>query len=186
MSLKMPQLSGLDYVILSVMGLSVITGLFRGFVKELMALGIWVIALWGAARFSGLGADYLKPWVSQTEVRMVASFILITIIILLLGGLITSLLAFVIERSGLSSTDRLLGMIFGFARAVFIISLVILVAQLTGFPTEKYAKDSRLYGEFNPVVEWMASYAPQWLSKMKDLDKTNSSLKLTEEVTIKK
>jgi membrane protein required for colicin V production len=171
----MPALSSLDYVILSIIGLSVITGLFRGFVKELMSLGIWVIALWGASQLYSWGSNFLKPWINQTEIRIVISFVLITIIILLLGGLITSLLSFVIERSGLSSTDRLLGMIFGFLRAVFIISLIILVAKLTGFPTQKYAKNSFLYGELMPVVQWMESFSPQWLSKIKSINKTSSS-----------
>lgn len=179
----MSEFTGVDYVILSIMGVSVITGLFRGFIKELMALGIWIIALWGAAKFSGYAADYLKPWINQSEFRMVVAFILITITILLAGGLITSLLSFLIERSGLSSTDRLLGMVFGFARAVFIISLIILVAQMTGFPQEKYAKNSKLYGQFMPVVGWMSSFAPQWLSKIKSIDKTQSQMQFTPEAS---
>ncbi len=178
----MSEFSGVDYVILAIIGVSVITGLFRGFIKELMALGIWIIALWGAAKFSGFAADYLKPWITQSEFRMVVSFVLLTITILLLGGLITSLMSFLIERSGLSSTDRLLGMVFGFARGVFIISLIILVAQMTGFPQEKYAKHSKLYDQFTPVVGWLSSFAPQWLSKIKSIDKTQSKMQLSEEV----
>lgn len=45
-------LVGVDYVIISIIVLSILTGLFRGVVKELMALGIWVVALWSAAHFS--------------------------------------------------------------------------------------------------------------------------------------
>jgi len=167
----MANFAGVDYVILIILAISVITGLFRGFVKELMALGIWGLAIWGGVKFAGLAASFLKPWIVQQELRLIAAFALIAITILLAGGLITSLLAFLIERSGLSGTDRLLGMIFGFARAVCIISLIILVARMTGFPQEKYSKNSKLFNQFLPAVDWMSAFAPQWLSKIKSLDK---------------
>lgn len=179
----MPAFTGVDYVILTIVVISAMTGLFRGFIKELMALGIWLIALWGAAKFASLGANYLKPWIHQEEFRLVMAFVLITISILLAGGLLTSLLAFLIERSGLSGTDRLLGMIFGFARAVFIISLIILVGRMTGFPMQKYAKQSQLFAYFTPVVDWLSSYAPLWLSKMKSIDPQQSQIQLINEVS---
>mgnify|MGYP006371064045 FL=1 len=40
-----------DYVIIAIIGLSVITGLFRGFVKELIALTVWVLAIWLALNY---------------------------------------------------------------------------------------------------------------------------------------
>lgn len=179
----MPALTGVDYVILAIVAVSAMTGLFRGFIKELMALGIWLIALWGATKLASLGAEYLKPWIHQEEFRLVVSFVLVTISILLLGGLLTSLLAFLIERSGLSGTDRLLGMIFGFGRAIFIISLIILVGRMTSFPMQKYAKQSQLFAYFTPVVDWMSSYAPLWLSKIKSIDPQKSQMQMINEVS---
>lgn len=175
----MPAFTGVDYVILIIIAISAMTGLFRGFVKELMALGIWAIALWTAAKFANWGANYLKPWIHQDEFRLVAAFICITIAILLAGGLFSSLLSFIIQRSGLSGTDRLLGMIFGFGRAVFIISLIILVGRMTSFPMQKYAKQSQLFAYFIPVVDWMSSYVPPWLSKIQ----TSTSMQMTDEVS---
>ena len=174
-------LVGVDYVIISIIVLSILTGLFRGVVKELMALGIWVVALWSAAHFSKIAASKLEPWIHQPEFRHICAFLIIMVSILLLGGLMTSLLSFVISKSGLSGTDRLLGMAFGWLRGVLIISLIIVVAKITGFPEKDYAQNSKLYAQFNPVVQWMASYVPQWLSKMKSLDPSSHDMVLQNE-----
>ena len=40
------QLQWVDLAIIAVIGLSVLTGLFRGFVKELVALCVWILAIW--------------------------------------------------------------------------------------------------------------------------------------------
>jgi membrane protein required for colicin V production len=162
--------SGIDYIILVIIGLSVVTGLFRGFIKELFALGIWVVALWGAGHYANQFGDLLKPWVNQSELRFFATFIAIVIIILILGGLLNSLLSFLVSRSGLSGTDRLLGMVFGFIRAVFIISLLMVVAKLSGFPEDKYKSQSKLYAEFTPVVQWIYSLVPNLLDNIKNLE----------------
>jgi membrane protein required for colicin V production len=176
------QFSSLDIVILAVIAVSVFTGLFRGFVKELFALGIWFLALWSGGHFSNYGAEYLKPWINQPELRLLASFAVIMVMVLIVGGLLSSLLAFLISRSGLSGTDRLLGMVFGFGRAIFIISLLIVVAKLSGFPEQQYSTQSKLYAEFNPVVNWLSSFAPGWLDKIKSLDNSSHDLTIAHEI----
>lgn len=175
-------LSGLDIVILVIIAISVITGLFRGFVKELLALGIWIIAIWSAAHFSHQAAEFLKPWIHQSDLRTVAGFALIMIGILLLGGITSNLLSIVIAKSGLSGTDRLFGMVFGFARAVFIISLLIVVAKLSGFPDKPYTAQSKLYAEFKPVVRYLSSFAPGWLERLKDFNMGEHTMTMATEV----
>lgn len=176
------QLSGIDFAIISIIGVSVVTGLFRGVVKEIMALSIWVLALWLASHYSSFLASYLKPYIQQTEIRSVVGFIALTLLILLAGGLLNTAMSFVIVRSGLSSTDRLLGMIFGWGRGVLIIALMIVVAQMTGLSDKSYVKNSKFYPQFQPVVNWMADFVPVWLEKIKSLDKDNTQMKLKPEV----
>jgi membrane protein required for colicin V production len=178
----MASLSGLDIVILVIIGISVITGLFRGFVKELLALGIWILAIWAASHFCHFAANFLKPWIHQSDLRTGAGFALIMLSVLLLGGISSSLLSIIIVKSGLSGTDRLFGMVFGFARAVFIISLLIGVAKLSGFPDKPYTSKSKLYPEFKPVVAYMASFAPVFLDRLKGFNITEHQMTLSTEV----
>lgn len=181
----MTSLSGLDIIILVIIAISVITGLFRGFVKELLALGIWVAAIWTAFHFCAQASDWLKPWIHQSDIRTVAGFALIMISILLLGGITSNLLSIIIAKSGLSGTDRLFGMVFGFARAVFIISLLIVVAKLSGFPDTPYTSKSKLYAEFKPVVGYLASFAPGWLERLKEFNVQKNEVTVVSEVDSK-
>ncbi|NDH09582.1 MAG: CvpA family protein [Gammaproteobacteria bacterium] len=176
------QLTGVDFAILSIIAVSVVTGLFRGVVKEVMALSIWVLALWIASHYSYTLAHYLKPYIQQTEIRAIAAFVAVTLLILLAGGLLNTVMSFVIVRSGLSSTDRLLGMVFGWGRGVMIIALMMMVAQMSGFSDKNYVKSSKLYPQFQPVVHWMIGFVPSWLEKIKSLDNDNTKMQLKPEV----
>lgn len=174
-------LSGIDIAILSIVGVSVLTGLYRGFVRELLALGIWVFAFWGASHYSKHFALYLKPYINQDSLRMVISFVSVMFIILILGSLLSSLFSMMLKRSGLSGTDRLLGMVFGWVRGVFIIALIMVVTRIAGFPEKDYADSSKFYRAFQPVVEWMSAYVPKILAQLQNIDAQKSSLAMVSE-----
>jgi membrane protein required for colicin V production len=164
-------LHAVDYTIIAVVGLSVLTGLFRGFVKELIALFVWVIAIWLGFEYSSTLAPHLKPYIDDTTIRTAASFILILLATLLIGAIINALFSFVLHRTGLSGTDRLLGMIFGFVRGVFIVALVIVVINMTSLSKENYAQQSVLYAQFDPLVRWLSTLVPNFIEHAKKLDK---------------
>lgn len=154
----------LDYIILAVIGLSVITGLFRGFVKELVALIVWALAIWLAYNYSKTLDPYLLPYIKDQNIRMAVSFIAVLLATLIAGGLFNALLSFILTRSGLSGTDRLLGMGFGFVRGVFIVAFVMLVVKITAIPHTEYSEQSRLYAKFDPLVNWLSDYMPAFVT----------------------
>lgn len=159
-----------DLLIIGVIALSVITGLIRGFVKELVALGIWILSIWAAWNYSDALDPLLQSWIQDKSARVVASSILILIATLIAGGLVNALLSAVMKRSGLSGTDRILGMGFGFVRGVFIISLVMVAIKLTSLPYNDYAKDSRLYARFDPIVNWLDGKMPDFIKQASVLE----------------
>src|SRR5688500_1378784 len=115
----------IDLVIIAVIGLSAITGLFRGFVKELIAICVWILALWLAFTYSSQLQPWLHPYIKDNTGNAIVAFILILLATLLIGGIINALFSFILRQSGLSGTDRLLGVVFGFVRGVFIVALMI-------------------------------------------------------------
>ena len=80
-----------------------------------------------------------------------------------------ALLSFILKRSGLSGTDRILGMGFGFIRGVFIVSLVIVVLKMTSVPYDQYSKESLFYSKFEPVVNWLQELMPDFIKKVQDI-----------------
>lgn len=160
----------LDLVIIGVISLSVLTGVIRGFIKELIALCIWGLAIWLGYHYAPSFDSYFSSWISDKSIRFIASFILIMIAVLIIGGIFNALLGMIMKKSGLSSTDRLLGMCFGFARGVFIVALGLVVLNMTSLTKETQVKDSHLMITFDPAVHWMSARVPLVLAKMRSLD----------------
>lgn len=160
-----------DIGIITLLSLSVLTGLVRGFVKELIAICIWILAIWLALIYSPSIGSWLQKYIHDKTVRTAIAFMGLLLTTLIIGGLISSFLGFILKRSGLSGTDRLLGMGFGLMRGVFIISLIILLLRMTGIPHEEHASNSRLYAKFIPVVDWLYSQMPEVVKKIKLFDK---------------
>jgi membrane protein required for colicin V production len=168
------QLQWVDIAIVVVIGLSVLTGLFRGFVKELVALCVWILAIWLAFNYSQSLDPWLSSYIKEASARTAIGFIIILFATLLVGGLINALLSFILKRTGLSGTDKTLGMLFGFIRGVFIIALIMLAVRMTSLPYQQYSKDSMLYARFDPVVDLLYAHLPEFIKQMKAVDKTEN------------
>lgn len=164
----------LDIAIIAIIALSVMTGLFRGFVKELISVSVWILAIWMSINFSHKLDPWLSPYIHQDAMRSGAAFLLILFTTLLLGGVVNALLSFILKRTGLSGTDRLLGMGFGFIRGVFIVSIIIVGMRMTNMPEDDYRQQSNFYVKFDPLVNSIASYVPSFISKVKTLDVNES------------
>ncbi|STX51642.1 colicin V [Legionella busanensis] len=176
------QWNWIDLVILSIILLSVLTGLFRGFVKELVALCVWAIALWVAFRYS----HYLDPWlqnyIQDKTARNIVTFVALLIATIFIGAIVNTLLGFLLKRSGLSGTDRLLGMVFGFVRGIFMVALIMVIVKMTSLPHQQYSAQSQLYAHFDPMVNWLSSLMPDLLNKVKAIAPTQTIVNYTNEI----
>lgn len=168
----MPALYWIDGVILGILALSIVTGLVRGFVKELVALCIWVLAIWLAVHYYKDVACWLTPYIHDELAQTVVAFVIILLGTIIVGSFVNALLSFILHRAGLSGTDRLFGMGFGFVRGVFIVSLLILVVRMTSLiPSTDYTSRSYVYTKFDPIVNWLSGFTPELMQHMKALDK---------------
>lgn len=151
----------IDYIILGLISLSVITGLFRGFVKELLALCVWVLAIWLAFTYSHVVSLWLEHYIHDKTARIIVSFIVILLLTLILGGMVNAFFSFIMQRSGLNGTDRILGMGFGFVRGIFIVAIIMVAVRITGVHEQEYTKQSALYSKFDPFVNWLWKLTPK-------------------------
>lgn len=165
-----------DLAILAIIALSVITGLIRGFVKELIAMAVWILAIWLAYHYSELLYPWLQNYIQDSTLCKIMAFIIILVATIIAGGIVNALLSFILKRSGLSGTDRLLGMGFGFVRGIFIVSLMIIVIRMTSLPHEEYSRNSTLYAKFNPLVNWIYTFLPTLIKQAQVIEKNNESI----------
>lgn len=149
-----------DYAILAIIAISMLVGVLRGFIKEVFSLVVWAAAFVVAYRFSGDVAVLMESQVSLPSARTAIGFIGLFIVVLVIGGLVNYLLGRLVESTGLSGTDRLLGGLFGIARGAALVVAAILVAGFTPIPADPWWKESRLIGSFMPLVTWSADFLP--------------------------
>lgn len=151
-----------DIVILAIVLLSALISLFRGFVREALSLVSWVLAFWFALNFSHQVADLLTDYIKSPTLRLGAAFGGIFVLVLIACAIINALISGVVERTGLSGTDRLLGVVFGMIRGILLVAALLLVAQLTTpMPQEDWWSGSGLIHYFDPVENWLQGFIPQ-------------------------
>ncbi|HAT8966500.1 TPA: CvpA family protein [Legionella pneumophila subsp. pneumophila] len=168
------QLQWVDIAIVAIIALSVLTGLFRGFVKELVALCVWILAIWLGFNYSQSLDPWLSSYIEEQSVRTAIGFIIILFATLFVGGVVNAILSFILKRAGLSGTDRTLGMGFGFLRGVFIVALIMVAVKMTSLPHQEYSQKSKIYARFDPVVALLYSHLPEFIKQVKTVDKTEN------------
>ena len=150
----------IDVVILALIALSAILSLFRGFVREAVALATWLVALWVAMAFHEDLAAILSQWIETPSAQKITAFAVLFICVLLLGAIINYLANKLVDKTGLTGTDRLLGIVFGVARGGVIVAILVLLAGLTPFPQDPWWQDSQFIGYFEELAMWIRSYLP--------------------------
>ncbi len=149
----------IDFVILGIIGLSAIISLMRGFVREALSLAVWVLAFWVAWTFFRKLALQLD-WFTVPSVRLGAAFLILFIATLMVGALVNYLMGQLVDKTGLSGTDRLIGILFGAARGAILVAILVLLAGLTPFPNDPWWKESQLIGYFQELAVWLKQLLP--------------------------
>ncbi len=155
-----------DWALVAVLILSILVGLWRGFIREVFSIAVWVLAVWVAFRYSGVAAGWLTGWVDLPSARAIIAFSGLLLVTLIIGGLAGWLLGQLVDSTGLGGTDRMIGMLFGLARGLIIIVLALLVARFTPFPQDPWWQQSSLLPYFERLAEHSVRWLPDNLQEM--------------------
>ena len=153
-------MSVVDITILAVLAVSLLIGLFRGFIREILSLFSWLGAIWIAYNFATVAAGYLEPYIDQPPLRVVVGFAGIFITALISFSIVSYLLYRLLSIAGVSGIDRSLGSLFGLIRGLVVIAVLILAANFMDFTSQPWWKDSFLVVYFDPITEFIRSLLP--------------------------
>lgn len=121
----------IDIGLLCVLGLSVLVGLLRGFLYEVLSLVGWVVAYFAAQWLSPVVAQMLPVGAPGSALNAGAAFACTFVVVLVVWGLLSWLVKQLVQASPLSVVDRLLGAVFGLARGLLIGLVFVTLAGLT-------------------------------------------------------
>ena len=153
-------MSWLDLAILVVIVLSALISLIRGFVKESISLITWIVAGVIAFRYFSPMSALLEPYIAAPTLRAVAGFAVLFVATLIVGAIVNFIMSQLVSKTGLSGTDKALGVVFGAARGVLIVTIVVLLASLTPMPEADWWRDSASVGIFQQLAEWVKGIIP--------------------------
>lgn len=142
-----------DYIIAAAVGLSVLFGAVRGFLRESVALLGWLVGLWLAWRYAYVVEPYLGGALAGTDLQAWAARILVLLAVVIASWILGSLLNYLVQRSGLTlGVDRLLGGLFGLVRGAVIVGFAVMLGEAAEMRGEAWWRESKLL----PVGEEMA------------------------------
>lgn len=146
-----------DWVIIGIISLSTVVSLIRGFVKEALSLASWVVAFIIARSFYTNLATLFQDVVSTPSVRLLAAFVILFVLSLIVGALLNHLISAIVKSTGLSGTDRMLGMVFGLVRGIILVVVIVALARLTPVTQDPWWSQSVLIKHFERIEAWSRS-----------------------------
>ncbi len=146
-----------DYLIIGIILISSGISIVRGFIKEVLSLISWIVAIWVAFMFFANFASLLTPYIDTATLRLFIAFFVLFVVTLILGALVNHLISQLVEKTGLSGTDRALGVIFG---GVAIVTILVLAAGVTPMPSDSWWQNSLLLQHFEDLAVWVKQLLP--------------------------
>lgn len=149
-----------DYAILTIVFLSSIISIMRGFVREAMSLAGLIAAFWLAFTFHQYLASMFANYIEAPSLQLIAAFAVLFVVTLVLTAIVNNIVSKLVKKSGLTGTDRMLGVLFGIARGGVIVAILVLMAGLTAIPADPWWKESIFIVHFQTMAIWLRDFLP--------------------------
>lgn len=148
-----------DYIVLVIIGVSIIVSMMRGAVREILAIAGWVAAFYTAKTYTTQLVPLLPQDIPTDALKTLAAFVILFLGALLIASLLSIALSSLLKKINLGWLNRYLGAVFGFARGLMIVCVLVLLAGLTSIP-----KDARWTNAmFSSPLESLVKSALHWL-----------------------
>lgn len=159
-----------DYLVLGIIGFSILVGLMRGAIRELFSVLGWVLAFYLANKFNSEVMAYIPEQIPGESVKAIAAFLLVFLSVLFLCTLIALLLTMLFKAVGLGGLNRVLGGIAGAAKGVLIICILVMLAAMTDIPKDARWTNAMFSAPFEALVLKLLPWIPSSIAEHVHLD----------------
>ena len=145
-----------DFTIIGIVALSALISVIRGFIKEALSMLAWVAAFAVAMLFyERVANNILNEVITTPSLRYLAAWAGLFVLVLLAASLVNYLIGKMVEATGLSGTDRLLGSLFGIARGMIIVmAILVMLPSVLPVKEDLWWHQSVLIPEFLRFEDW--------------------------------
>lgn len=151
-------LNWIDYTIIGIIIFSAVVSVIRGFVREALSLVGWVCAFFVASQFYFYIADYFT-YFHDAFIRNAVAIAILFIATLLVCSVVSYIISTIVDKTGLTGTDRVLGIFFGVVRGILIVSAILFfIDTFTAFSQNPDWQDSQLIPHFRYIIHWFFEY----------------------------
>ena len=160
-------MNSLDIGITVIIAISTGIGIWRGFIREALSLATWGAAGFLAWVFAGPVSVIFEKDVSQPNLQMIASFVLIFVIVYVLGSIITFLIHKILTKKPLFKlTNQVLGATMGAIRGFVIVVFAFMLAGMSlSIPKTGWWQSSQFAAFFESVSLSTADILPQDIAR---------------------
>lgn len=150
----------IDYAVIIIIVLSLLIGVVRGFVSEVISIITWVAAFLLAFKYAPPIATHLT-FTDSPMTAYVIAFAVIFVLVLVFGITTNVLIRQLWHRTGVPAMDRILGLLLGIVRGVLIIAFILLFIWGSPLQNEPKVKEAQLLPLFTPIVTWLRGILPE-------------------------
>ena len=152
-------MTSFDYIVLLIIGLSVLLSILRGGLRELLSLAGWVVAFYVGRTYTSLLIPLLPTGIPSESLKVLAAFLILFLATLLVMSLISITFSQLLKKIGLGWFNRFLGGLFGLVRGLIIVGILVLLAGLTNIPKDLMWRNAMFSA---PLEAFVLSYLP-WI-----------------------
>lgn len=169
-----------DGIVAVVIILSAVLAYSRGFVREALSIGGWVLAAVVAYVFAPMAyplmneVPVLKDFLGNScELSMIAAFAGVFAVALIVFSVFTPLFAGVVQRSAIGGVDQGLGFLFGVLRGVVLVAIAFIIYERVivndPIPMIDQSRTAVVFAQVSEKIdEQIPSDAPGWVADQYD------------------
>lgn len=154
-----------DYIVLIIIGLSVILSVMRGMIREVLAIVGLVAAFYVGITYTNQLLPMMPVDIPNDALRVLAAFLVLFLATLLLATLLGIALSAIFKKAGLGWLNRFLGALFGVARGLLIVCVIVFLAGLTDIPKDSRWRNAMFSAPIEALVLSLLPWVPESIAK---------------------
>ena len=158
-------MTSFDYAVLIIIGFCIIVSMMRGAVREMLSIIGWFAAFYVAKTYATQLIPLLPKDIPSDSLRVLAAFLILFLGVLLVVSLLSIALSSILKKIGLGWLNRFFGALFGFAKGLFIVCVLVFLAGLTSFPKDVRWTNAMFSSPLEALVKTVLPWIPQKMAQ---------------------